>query len=246
MYKILLVDDEKEIRYGLKNYFPWGQLGFEVVHHCENGELALDYLKKHDVNVVLTDIRMPVVDGLQLAKQLDTKYAHIHTIILSGYKDFQYAKEAIKYGVKDYIIKPGKYEEMHEVFSQLKKELDTSSFSNKGDNSYTDNIIQTIKNYAEENYADISLDDLAELCKMSPNYISTFFKEKTGTNFSTYITDLRMRKAMEMLDDFHYKTYEISSLVGYNNPKNFTRMFKKYYGMTPRDYRKQEITHKEP
>ncbi|WP_066191524.1 MULTISPECIES: response regulator transcription factor [Gracilibacillus] len=242
MYKMVIVDDEKEIRYGLKNYFPWGQLGFEVVHHCENGKLALAFIEENEVDVVLTDIRMPVMDGLELAQQLHNKHTRIHTIILSGYKDFEYAKEAIRFGVKDYIIKPGKFEEMQEVFTRLKKELDTSLFSNKGERNYVDNIIQTIKNYAEEHYADISLDDLAVLCKMSPNYVSTFFKEKTGINFSTYLTELRMIKAKEMLDDFHYKTYEISELVGYSSPKNFTRTFKKYYGITPREYRKQEIS----
>ncbi|WP_208589678.1 response regulator transcription factor [Gracilibacillus suaedae] len=239
MYKVLLVDDEKEIRYGLKNYFPWSHLGFEIVHDCEDGKKALEYIADNPIDVLLTDIRMPVIDGLGLAKQIYQKHNQIHTVILSGYRDFQYAKEAMKFGVVDYIVKPGKYEEMQEVFSHLKKKLDTclTIHSAKATGNYSDNIIDTIKKYVENNYADISLGDLANLCKMSPNYLSTFFKEKTGTNFSSYLTEIRMKKALQMLNDFDYKTYEISNFVGYSNPKNFTRTFKKYYGITPREYR---------
>ncbi len=196
MYNILLVDDEKEIRYGLKNYFPWNHLGFEMVHDCENGEKALEYLSQNPIDVVLTDIRMPVIDGLELAKQIYQQHQPVYTVILSGYRDFQYAKEALKFGVVDYIVKPGKYEEIHEVFSTLKKKLDSTLTVQSMKGNYTDNIIHTIKKYVEEHYASISLDDLASLCKMSPNYLSTFFKEKTGTNFSTYLTEIRMKKSI--------------------------------------------------
>ncbi|WP_163536062.1 response regulator [Gracilibacillus sp. YIM 98692] len=244
MYKILLVDDEKEIRYGLKNYFPWNQLGFEVIEECENGKEALKYLRDHSVDVVLTDIRMPVMDGIELAKQIQQMKQSIQVIFLSGYKDFYYAKEAIKCGVLDYIVKPGKFEEIQAVFTSLKEKMDTTVKehdilidSQSGQKNYTENIIHTIKTYTQKNYADITLEDLASILKMSPNYISTYFKEKTGYNFSTYLTEVRMKKAATLLTDYHYKTYEISSLVGYNNPKNFTRMFKKYHGMTPREYR---------
>ncbi|MGP4042479.1 response regulator transcription factor [Gracilibacillus sp. D59] len=242
MYKILLVDDEIEIRSGLKNYFPWNNLGFEVIHDCENGRKALAYLDENQVDVILTDIRMPVMDGIKLAKKVFHDKKQTKVILLSGYKEFHYAKEAMKYGVVDYIVKPGKYDEIQEVFTNLKQQLDTdiSTKYSKAYPNYTDNIIETIKAFTIKNYADISLEDLAALCKMSPNYISTFFKVNTGKNFSTYVTEIRMKKAAEMLADFHYKTYEISSLVGYTNPKNFTRVFKKFYGVTPREYRKQK------
>ncbi|SES09802.1 Helix-turn-helix domain-containing protein [Gracilibacillus ureilyticus] len=211
------------------------------MHDCENGKKALEYLNQHQVDVLLTDIKMPVMDGINLSKEINLQKKPIQIVFLSGYKDFYYAKEALRYGVVDYIVKPGKYEEIHEVFSNLKKNLDTNVSTAPPETvTYTENIIYTIKEFTKKNYANISLDDLAELCKMSPNYISTFFKEKTGTNFSAYLTEIRMRKAAEMLGDFHYKTYEISNLVGYTNPKNFTRMFKKYYGVTPREYRNKK------
>ncbi|UOQ86867.1 response regulator transcription factor [Gracilibacillus salinarum] len=246
MYKMMIIDDESEIRIGLKNYFPWNQIGFDVVKDCVDGKVALNYLDQHDIDVILSDIRMPVLDGIELAKKLHESGSNIYLIFLSGYKDFSYAKEALKYGVKDYIVKPGKFEEIQEVFSRVKLELDKEWRElDENQASYCENIIRTMKEHIQKQYASICLEDMAEVLNMSPNYISSYFKEKTGENFSTYLTKIKMEKAAELLVDYHYKTYEISELVGYHNPKNFTRMFKKYYGMTPRDYRTSNMENME-
>lgn len=242
MYKMIIVDDEAEIRLGLKNYFPWNQIGFEVVYACSNGKQALEYIEKHPVDLVLTDIRMPAMDGIELAKELHRRKSSFYIIFLSGYKDFHYAKEALKYGVKDYIVKPGKFEEIQEVFAEAKSNLDKAwNQSNMKQKKYTENIIQTIEEYIKRNYADVRLEDIANILRMSPNYISSFYKEKTGENISNYVTKIRMEKAAELLADFHYKTYEISEKVGYYNPKNFSRVFKKYYGISPREYRNSKV-----
>ncbi|QGH33816.1 response regulator [Gracilibacillus salitolerans] len=241
MYKMIIVDDEAEIRIGLSNYFPWNQLGFEVVYQCVNGKQAIEYIEQNTIDLILTDIRMPVMDGIELAKELHKRRSFIYIIFLSGYKDFQYAKEALKYGVKEYIVKPGKFEEIHEVFTTVKAQLDKEWSRHHKKENYIENIIQTIEDYIKKNYADICLEDIATVLKMSPNYISRLYKEKTGDNISNYITKTRMQKAAELLVDYHYKTYEISEAVGYNNPKNFTRTFKKYYGVTPRDFRNSSM-----
>ncbi len=233
---------EEEIRLGLKNYFPWNQLGFEVTHDCENGEEALLFIKKNNIDIILTDIRMPIMTGVELAREVSNQNKSIKIIFLSGYRDFEYAKEALKYGVIDYIVKPGKFEEIQALFSKLKIDLDKKTESNNSTTTkyYSDNIIQAITTYIKEHYATVTLDDIAELVQMSPTYLSSYFKEKTGENFSNYVTEIRMKQAAKLLCDFRYKTYDVSSLVGYTNPKNFTRMFKKYHGMSPREYRSQK------
>ncbi|WP_018931255.1 response regulator transcription factor [Gracilibacillus lacisalsi] len=237
MYKMIIVDDEAEIRIGLANYFPWNQLGFEVVYQCVNGKQALEYIEQNEIDLILTDIRMPIMDGIELAKELYKQNSLVYIIFLSAYRDFQYAKEALKYGVKDYIVKPGKFEEIQEVFTAVKAQMDKEWSHNHKKANYIDNIIQTIEEYIKKNYADICLDDIAHVLKMSPNYISRLYKDKTGDNISHFIMKTRMEKAAELLRDYHYKTYEISEAVGYHNPKNFTRTFKKYHGVTPRDFR---------
>jgi len=244
MYKILLVDDESEIRNALANYFPWSSLGYEVAHDCKNGKDALDILTTQKVDVLFSDICMPLMSGLELAEEVVKRGIPLKIVFLSGYRDFQYAKKAINLGVYEYIVKPSKFDELHSVFSSLKTELDQQNSernidtaNNKTTINYSDNIIATIKDYVNTNYDTVTLNDISNIVHMSSNYISTYFKEKTNQNFSDYVHMVRMKKAADLLGDFRYKTYEVSNIVGYSNPKNFTRMFKKYYGKSPRDYR---------
>jgi two-component system, response regulator YesN len=243
MYKVLLVDDEPEIRNGLIHYFPWNELGFEVVSECQNGKKALEFITNNKVDVLFSDIQMPVMNGLELAEEVVKRGLPIKIILLSGYRDFEYARKAIKYGVYDYVLKPSKYDELYSVLSNLKKELDplpTNTTDNKPEKmTYSDNIIETIKNYVNEHYSSATLEDAATLVHMSANYVSTYFKNKTGENFSTYVHTVRMQKAAAFILDSQYKIYDVSTLVGYSNPKNFTRMFIKFFGKSPREYRKE-------
>ncbi|WP_400246054.1 response regulator [Niallia sp. JL1B1071] len=243
MYKVLLVDDEPEIRYGLIHYFPWNEIGFEVVSECHNGKKALEYITNNEIDVLFSDIQMPVMNGLELAEEVVKRELPIKIILLSGYRDFEYARKAIKYGVYDYIIKPSKFDELYSVLSNLKKELDperTRPTENPPEQmTYSDNIIETIKNYVNEHYSSATLEDAATLVHMSANYVSTYFKNKTGENFSTYVHTVRMKKAAAFILDSQYKIYDVSTMVGYSNPKNFTRMFIKFFGKSPREYRKE-------
>ncbi|NRY61692.1 response regulator transcription factor [Clostridium beijerinckii] len=254
MYKLLVVDDESESRNLLCSYFPWNDLGFEIVDQLENGKLALEYILNNPVNVILCDIKMPFLDGIGLAKEIFNRKLKIKVIFLSAYKDFEYAHSALVYGVSDYIVKPSKYNEIFEVFSSLKKSLDSECSPNvdkvldedinnfKDSSSYNSKIISFVKNYVSEHYKDARLEDIAESVHMNPNYLSQFFKQKTGECFSNYLIRVKMNRAAELLNDIRYKTYEISEMVGYSNTKNFTRTFKNYYGKSPKEYRNQKDT----
>ncbi|MEI7028161.1 response regulator transcription factor [Paenibacillus sp. y28] len=242
MYKLVLVDDEAEIRSGLSQYFPWGQIGFTIVGSFENGLQALEYIEAHPVDVLLCDVTMPVMTGLELARRLRENGSRIKILFLSGHKDFEYAKQALAYDVKSYIVKPTHYDELVEEFTRLKLELDKTAPDSAGGEgggqaSFDEKIIAAIKSYVEQNYRNAGLEQAAALVRMNPDYISKYFKQKTGQNFSDYVVDIRMAKAAELLRDIRYKTFEISELVGYSYPKNFTRTFKKYYGVSPREFR---------
>lgn len=125
MYQILLVDDEALIREGVSENVPWEQYGYKLAGSCENGKEALEFIDKNEVDVVLTDICMPYMDGMQLSEELHEHYPDIKIIILSGYDEFEYAKRAIKYNVKEYLLKPITAMEMGEVLKKLKVELDS-------------------------------------------------------------------------------------------------------------------------
>ncbi|UUZ79021.1 response regulator [Paenibacillus sp. P26] len=237
MYKLLIADDEYEIRNGLSNYFPWSDVGFEVVSQAENGPQVIEYTETHEVDVLLCDIRMPRMTGIEVARELYSRNSPVKVIFLSGYKDFEFAQQALIYGVKNYIVKPTNYEDLYHIFMGIKEELNRERKKAPGEESVSDKVIAVIKNYVQECYRDAALEDAAELVHMSPYYISKYFKQKTGENFSDYVISVKMQKAAQFLKEIDYKTYEISEMIGYSNPKNFTRTFKKYFGKSPREFR---------
>lgn len=246
MYKLIIVEDEYEIRIGLSNYFPWAEIGFNIVGQFENGKKALEYIEKNPVDVLLSDIKMPIMTGLDLIKIIYTNKLNIKTVLISGYRDFDFAQKALKYRVKNYIVKPTIYSEVVEVFTAIKKELDEEQYTSiqpqseniiVEENNQQGGIIKTIKCYIKQNYKDVTLEDIAKLVYMNPYYLSKFFKQKSGQNFSDYLTEIKMKKAIELMSDLSYKTYEISLMIGYKNPKNFSRAFKNYYGKSPSEYR---------
>lgn len=119
MIKLVIVDDEKMIREGLANTIPWSDLGVEVVGTAGNGQAALEIIKYKKPHIVLTDIRMPKMDGLQLLKTISEEYPKIKVVMLSGYDEFSYAQQAIKYGATDYILKPVNAEELQKLVKKL-------------------------------------------------------------------------------------------------------------------------------
>lgn len=246
MYKILIADDVAEICNGLSNYFPWRDYGFEVAGQATDGVQVLEFIAANQVDVLLCDIKMPLMDGIELAKELFDRKSPVKIVFISAFKEFEYAKKALAYGVVDYLVKPTKYDDLAELCSKIKTELDKTAktgadmsltdFEINGCN-YNDRVITTVKNYIEEHFREATLEKAAELIHMNSHYLSRFFKDKTGRNFSDYLMMVRMKKAVELLQNFEYRTYQISDLVGYSNPKNFTRTFKNYFGKTPREFR---------
>ena len=240
LYKLIIVDDEQNIRNGLRENIPWGKLGFSVAGLFENGKQALHYIDRNRVDAVLTDIRMPVMDGLEFVEKLHQGKYPVKTVILSGYAEFEYAQEAIKYGVEAYVLKPVDWDALSLEFLKIKESLDRKYNVPEYDDQpvgYYDQIRNTVQDYIEENFRTATLESVAVKVSMSPNYLSKIFKRKMGIGFSEYLTEVKMRKAAEMLRGIEYKIYEVSFAVGYDNPKNFTRAFKQYSGKSPREFR---------
>lgn len=126
MYQLVIVDDEYTIRDGMCNYIDWESMGFTVAADFEDGKETIEYLKEHPVDVVLTDIEMAEVSGLELAKYIKESQLPCRVIILSGYREFEYARKAIEYDVEHYILKPIRMDELQSVFANVKEKLDES------------------------------------------------------------------------------------------------------------------------
>lgn len=124
MYKLLIVDDEETIREGLSSIVDWKSLGYEIVQAVEDGQDAVKYMEKATVDIILTDIKMTFMSGLELAKFVHENRPNVRVVIISGFKEFEFARQALSYNVKHYLLKPTRLDELKRVFSELKEEMD--------------------------------------------------------------------------------------------------------------------------
>lgn len=249
LFSLIIVDDEKLIREGLNNYIGWNSFGFKVVGCFEDGQEAVDYVLNNPVDVILTDIKMANLSGLELAEVILLKGIKTKIILMSGYKDFNYAKKAIKLKVHDYLLKPIEFDTIKEVFSAIYDQLALNSEVSQPEkieissSEHSELVIKKAVNFMNGNYQkDLSLDDVADHVYLSPVYFCRFFKESTNTNFLTFLTNLRMGKAGELLKERKYKISEVSLMVGYKNAKYFAKLFKKFYGMVPSEFLRREFS----
>ena len=243
-YTLILVEDDAQIRMGLSRFFPWEDLGFEMAGAFENGLQALDYVRTHPVDVILTDVRMPVMDGLEMLERMRMENLHAYVVILSAYREFEYARKAIELGVSNYIVKSTRYDELTEVFRKIHESLSSGQdavdiqTAMPGLEEMNNESLSELKEFIDANIAHITLQAAAEHIGYSPIYLSRLFKEKTGVNFVNYLIDRKMRCAADLLKHPEYTAQMISEKVGYSNEKNFSRAFKKFFGVSPAEYRK--------
>ena len=239
MYKIIIVDDEEKIAEGIAHLFPWEQMGFSVEAYFRSARKAVEYLERHQVDVLVSDIEMPDISGLELCERLSG--GSVRIVFISSYQNYEYFRSAIHYKVEDYLLKPIKFQELRECFRKIKEELDEENNAMPdAPVAYYDQIVREVKNYIEQNYREASQNEAAALVGMSSGYLSKIFKEKSGQGFMEYLTEVRMKKACELLDNIQFKSYDVAYYVGYDNPKNFSRAFKAYLGMTPKEYRSRK------
>ncbi|WP_053375431.1 response regulator transcription factor [Paenibacillus sp. FJAT-27812] len=249
MYNILFVDDPSELYSAMYTDFPWGQIGFQIVGQVSNEQEALQWIEeKGNIDVVFTDIRMPALNGVDLARELYERKSGIKVIFHSTYRDIDYAYYAILYGVREYLIKPAQYEALMNVITKIRMELEedgtrTAAKSLLKEAEVKDalrgngKLVQEIISYVEQHYQNVSLECVAGHLYMNANYLSQLFKQRTGKTFSDFVISVKMEKAAWLLQDFRIKTYEVSEKLGYSNAKNFSRTFKQFYGVTPSEFR---------
>ncbi len=251
MYRLLIADDEEDIRRGLALFFPWDEIGYEVVGTAENGKVALEIVRSGTVDVVFCDVRMPVMSGIDLAKAIFEAGLKVPMVFLSAFKDFSYAQAALQFGVRAYVLKPTDYANIRSVFTKLKRELDSEMHrlpdageegAREGADALAgprgDAVAAAVRSYVERDYARATLKGAARVVHMNPQYVSRLFKERAGENFHVFLARVRMEKAAQLLRDGGYLTYEVSEIVGYGNQKNFTRAFRRHFGMSPRQYKR--------
>lgn len=400
MLKLLIADDEPKIRRGLRNVFNWDEFGIEIVGEAEDGEIALDMVKKFKPNIILVDICMPFLNGLEFINQINNILKDSIIIIITGYDEFSYAQQAIKLHVFDYLLKPIERDQLKSIIIKAKNKLENNKYSNWEDQQVKKNFLTMKKNFINEwlndnlsntnikeqlgyfglefdnnigiilvkvidkvaknevlneldnkllffaieniilellknttnntiledddgniiaitkitniiewndidikiveyvdkylkktiiackkealdgyksipkiykqllneserksnctplvllakNFIDsnyynesISLQSISDKLNVSTAYLSKLLKKEEGISFIDYLTQIRIKKALQLMKDPKLKIYEIAEKVGYNDQHYFSTAFKRVIGMSPIEYRRR-INHAE-
>ncbi len=343
MFSVQIVDDEPIVRMGLKKLIPWEKLEFQVVCEAQNGTEALQQLEDHRIDLIITDIEMPIMNGMDFIKRVREGNGKQAIIILTAYAEFEYAKTAIKYGVMGYILKPITEGQIVDTLQQIKKNLTVTldgSFTRETDNKLVEAVLLTDKKAFElleeiileeadgdreikgtsyrfsyilqeiiqevnkkysnlnklekldsvlipkqqkqltktalmtqfeseirrifsilEEYMLVNKDNVVrQACQyvvmhvdekigltmvsdtigISKNYFCSLFKQETGENFLNYVTKIKLQRAKYLLKEKNMRIYEVCNYLGYTDTTYFTKLFKKYFGMTPHEYKKTE------
>jgi two-component system response regulator YesN len=243
--RILLVEDEIKIRQGIRSLVESILTTGLHIMEATNGKEAWEWLRtQDDVDLVMTDIRMNEMDGIELLKRVQQSDPDIAVVIISGHDEFIYAREALRYGVVDYLLKPIDRVELARVLNKIKEKWITKNGTggeSAADDKHDDKerlLIRRVKELVNECLdQDISLQFLAERVYLHPKYLSDMFKRETGQNLSDYVTERRMNKARKLLKETTLKIPDISLMCGFANPKYFRALFKQQTGCTPTEFR---------
>lgn len=242
MINMVVIDDEPKVRNGLNRVFK-GRYNDEIdILTFANAIEALEYLDTNPVDIIITDIKMPKISGLDMIEKIREKNNEVEIIILSGYSNFEYAQKAIELNVKKYLTKPTNTRELFSIVDSIKKELDSKIEELYFiESSHPNLIISRAIEYLENNYSKkLSLKEISEELFVSPNYLSRLFKKEMDINLFDYLQEYRLEKAKELLNNLNYKVYEISEMVGYGDTKYFSNIFKKAFNITPIEYRNRK------
>jgi len=255
MVAVLIVDDHKHLVESLLSCVPWEEAGVTGVHGAYSGGEALETLRSKNIGILVTDIRMPGMSGLELIERARADRPELQCILLTGHAEFEYARRAIELQTFRYLMKPVRTNELVETVRLLTAssrapaaeaaaaepaapeppaELPAEPAEAK---DYRRKTVEAVHEFVRERLgADVTLTAIAERVHLHPVYLSKLYKETTGTKLSDYILNVRIDKAKELLLRSPMKIYEISEAVGYRSTQHFITEFKKIVGMTPKAY----------
>lgn len=252
MYKVMIAEDEKFVRMGLKNMIRWNLFHMEVVCDAENGEEAYRKYLEYKPEIILTDLRMPVMDGMELIDRVRMLDKNTKFIIITCLDEFSLAQKAMDLGVSSYILKHSSdVEEIEAKLEMLLKELQKI-------NPYTDssldvdNLVLHPKLYAaveyiKRNYCEnISLYSTAEHLRVTPNYLGKLFVSQYNRRFTEILNQYRVEKSKELLLDTENTVYSVAGKVGFSSSTYFIKVFKHNAGCTPAEFRQRRMSNVHP
>ena len=243
MLKVLVVEDEEMIRRGIVLTVDWAALDCVVVGEAANGLEALEAVERLRPSLIITDLKMPQMDGLEMLRRLRELGNNVYVIILTAYDSFTYAQSALRLGAVDFLVKPFRDGDLEQAVTALRRRMESDSGEaalalpelRKGDKS---KYVLEAMDFIGRNYSDssISIGLIAQHLGISEGHLSHLFKKETDYTLLNYLTRYRIHKAMGLLKDCRVKVYEVAEQVGYRDITYFSATFKKLVGVSPSEY----------
>lgn len=250
MYNLLVVEDESLIRRGIRALIDFDGLGIGGFFEAENGVEALKILEKQQIDLILADINMPKMNGLDFCKLAKDRDSSVKIAILTGYDYLDYAIQAIKVGVDDYVRKPLSRDDVQKLlFNLVEKKKKADSFTavkhavdkltgdakGEGDRNLRTQMAAILERHLSD--SGFSLSAMAVELNYNLSYLSTLFKRLFGGNFRDYLLDLRLERAKILLLSTRMKNYEIAAAIGIDDPNYFSVCFRRKYQKSPKEFR---------
>lgn len=253
MYRVLLVEDDAALRFMCSQMKEWKEYGLVVAAEAANGKEALEILKTQDFDLIMTDIRMPFMDGLELLEQLQNMKYPALTVLISSYDEFEYARKGMILGCQDFLVKPIKGQKLKDLLSRISSRLKERA-GESGENPLLGQVLKTLGVEADKNSflyrlcdyltrhieENVTMEDAAEYMNLSKDYLGKTVKQNCGKTFPALYSFMKIEYARQLLETGSYKAYEISEILGYSSPDYFTKVFKEHTGTTPSMYKKQK------
>ncbi len=247
MYKVALVDDEHIILEGLSRVMPWEKLGCRVVGTASDGQQGLSLIRSERPDILLTDIRMPNMDGLAMIAAVKSEFPRMQVTVLTAFRDFDYAQQAITLGVCRYLLKPSKMNELSEAIAEMirrlealppeKKEEEEAAGSAEGGEAGSF-VVRAALAYMQAHSAEhISLGDVADNVYVSQWHLSKLINRYTGQSFFDLLGGMRIEHAKTLLRDPSMRVHEVADAAGFSDVGLLSKSFKRIVGKTPGEYR---------
>lgn len=240
---IMFVDDEKLILDGLKKLYSWEKNGYTLIGEAVDGIAAIELALKIRPDIILLDINIPFLNGLEVIKKLKPALAKTKYIIVSGYDDYKLMRTAIKLQTSDYLLKPIQPNDLHNTLQHVREEIfdqlhSTPDIPPEKETEICSTLYEQMVSYIDEHLAEkLTLSRLSQEFNMSTDYISIFFKKMGGINFTDYLNTRRVARAKVLLKTTDLSIGNISEYVGFSDYRYFNKVFRNYLHMTPSQYR---------
>lgn len=240
-FNVLLAEDEPLLLHSLERHIQNLDLGFRVVCKASNGQEAWELVNKNEIHLVITDIIMPVMSGLDLLERISRHIPNTAVVIISGHADFEFAQQSIREGALDYILKPITKDKIESMLMKAKFKL-SQHYQLIEDESLSgptaEKTMEHVRDYIRNNYAQqIDLSSIASNLGISSAYLTKLFSKYEKCSPIKYLTDLRIAEAKHLLFNTELTIKEVGEKVGYPNQFYFSRVFRKMNSLSPSEFR---------